>query len=192
MGGIGAIESTIDVQAYDENGVAKTTGGDFFFLHVEQLCFLSPGNYRCDLSLDQTNTKGLPILKLMTDNGDGTYSIKFTIYENGSISVSIVLARIGGLYAEYFNNAFLDGPNVLSRVDNTIDFDWSENLITAEAGDFVSAHWYGKLRAPITEEFTFIFNADDGFRFYFDTELLVDRWDTCCDEMMIRLNLVKD
>jgi hypothetical protein len=108
------------------------------------------------------------------------------------ISVSVVLARPGGLYGEYFNNAFLDGPTVLSRIDNYLDFDWGQDLITNEAGDFVSAHWYGKIRAPVTEEFTFIFNGDDGFRFYFETELLVDRWDTCCDEMQVRLNLVKD
>lgn len=96
----------------------------------------------------------------------------------------------GGLYAEYFNNAFIDGPNVLNRIDNTINFHWGQDLITNEANNFVSAHWYGTLRAPTTEEFTFIFNADDGFRFYFNTELIVDRWDTCCDEMTIRLDLV--
>ena len=65
-------------------------------------------------------------------------------------------------------------------------------MITNEAGDFVSAHWYGKLRPPVTEEFTLIFNGDDGFRFYIDTVLMVDRWDTCCDEMTIRMDLVKD
>jgi len=108
------------------------------------------------------------------------------------ISVSVVLARPGGLYAEYFNNAFLDGPTVLSRIDNFLDFNWGQDLITKEAADFVSAHWYGKIRAPATEEFTLILNGDDGFRFYFETKLLVDRWDTCCDEMQVRLNLIKD
>jgi len=118
IGGRGGVTSTVSIQALDESGAAKTTGGDFFFLHVEQLCQTSPGNYRCDLNAQNTNIQGVPIIKLFTDNGDGTYSATYLIREAGKISVSVVLARQGGMYAEYFNNAFLDGPNVLSKVDN--------------------------------------------------------------------------
>ena len=65
-------------------------------------------------------------------------------------------------------------------------------MVTQEAGDFVSIHWYGKLRAPLSEDFTFILSGDDSFRFWFDNELVVDRWDSCCDDMTIRLTLVQD
>lgn len=61
--------------------------------------------------------------------------------------------------------------------------------MTEEASDFTSIHWYGKLKAPSSEDFTFIFNGDDGFRFYLDHQLLVDRWESCCDEMQIVLTL---
>jgi hypothetical protein len=56
----------------------------------------------------------------------------------------------------------------LTKVDNIMNFNWTDSLITAEAGYFVSAHWYGKLLAPATEDFTFILNGNDGFRFYLD------------------------
>ena len=79
----------------------------------------------------------------------------------------------------------------LSRVDNYMNFTWMEGLITGEASEFVSVQWYGKLLAPTSEDFTFIFRGDDGFKFYFDNKLLVDRWDSCCDEMLISINLVE-
>ena len=60
----------------------------------------------------------------MTDNSDGTYRVEYTIPQDGTVTVSIVLAAQGGLYAEYFNNAFLDGAPALTRVDSSMDFSW--------------------------------------------------------------------
>ena len=135
---------------------------------------------------------GLPIVIQMADNSDGTYSTTYNVLQEGTVTISVLLMRQGGLSAEYFNNAFLDGVPAMQRVDNFLDYDWGDNLITQEAGDFVSIHWYGKLKAPYTEDVTFIFSGDDGFRFYFEQELVIDRWNSCCDEMRIRLSLVQD
>lgn len=33
----------------------------------------------------------------------------------------------------------MSGVPTLSKVDNSFDFDWSDGMITPEAGDFVSA-----------------------------------------------------
>jgi hypothetical protein len=103
----------------------------------------------------------------MTDNANGSYEATYVINRSGDITVSVVLARIGGLYAEYFDNAFLDGVPSLQKVDNHMAFDWKDGLITAYSGDFVSAQWYGKILAPSTESYTFILTGDDGFKFYF-------------------------
>ena len=66
----------------------------------------------------------------MTDNNDGTYTASYTIRRQGKVTTSVVLARKGGLYAEYFNNAFLSGVPVLTKVDNILRFDWSDKLVT--------------------------------------------------------------
>lgn len=60
----------------------------------------------------------------MTDNANGSYEASYVIDRSGDITVSVVLARIGGLYAEYFDNAFLDGVPAFSRIDNFMSFDW--------------------------------------------------------------------
>jgi len=88
--------------------------------------------------------------------------------------------QLGGIYAEYFNNVFMDGIPEVSRVDKTIDFNWGNGLITPDGADFVSVRWYSKVKPPFTEEYTFIVDADDGVRVYFDGVLKIDRWDKCC------------
>lgn len=188
---LGAVTNSVTVQAVDEDGNDRTEGGDIFFLLVEQLCYITD-NFRCDLSLNQDAVVGIPIVKQLIDNNDGTYYVDYTIQEAGTVTVSVVLMRKGGLYAEYFNNAFLDGVPVITQVDSFLSYDWDEGLITEEAGDFVSIHWYGKLRPPHSEDYTLIFTGDDGFRFYFENELSIDRWDTCCDDMTVRLSLEAD
>ena len=66
----------------------------------------------------------------MTDKGDGTYTASYTISRQGIVTTSVVLARKGGLYAEYFNNAFLSGVPTLTKVDNVMNFNWSTSLVT--------------------------------------------------------------
>ena len=73
-----------------------------------------------------------------------------------------------------------------------MSFNWTSDLITNEASEFVSIQWYGMLKAPLTEDFTFILSGDDGFRFYLNEELVIDRWDSCCDDMLYNIPLVKD
>ena len=132
------------------------------------------------------------IYQQLTDNGDGTYETTYTVSIDGTVTLSAFIAKNGGLYAEYFNNAFLDGTPTSTGIDNEIDFDWDTDLVTAEAADFVSARWVGKVRASITEEFTFILHADDGIRLYLQGELVIDRWDECCDDATYTVKLTQD
>lgn len=179
------------VQAYSEEGQIKTTGGDYYFLHVDDLCYVTD-NYQCVLSQNNYALEEVPIYTQMTDNGDGTYFANYTIARESQVTVGIIIARQGGLYAEYFNNAFLSGVPTVTQVDNFFDFQWGENLVTPEAGDFVSIHWFGKLLAPHSEDFTFKLSGDDGFRMYLEGVLVIDRWDTCCDDMTLTIALTKD
>jgi hypothetical protein len=96
---------------------------------VENLCYVGD-NYRCDLSLEGNDYTELPVFREMVDLGDGSYTATYVINRVGKVSVSIVLASQGGLYGEYFNNAFLDGQPIKTQQDNTINFDWRDGLLT--------------------------------------------------------------
>jgi hypothetical protein len=83
-------------------------GGGLFFLHVENVCLVTD-NYRCDATDTGSDYTELPQFERMSDTNDGSYTASYTINRVGDVTVSVVLARPGGLYAEYFNNAFLSG-----------------------------------------------------------------------------------
>jgi len=97
----------------------------------------------------------------------------------------------GGLYGEYYNNAFIDGVPAITRNDPKIDFDWGLGLITNDVANFVSIRWSGMVFSPSTEEYTFILRADDGVRLYFQGVLVIDRWESCCDDITVTLPLVQ-
>jgi mannan endo-1,4-beta-mannosidase len=123
---------------------------------------------------------------------DGTqYSAELLINREGNVTVSVVLGRRGGLWAEYFNNVFLSGIPALQRVDSVMNFNWSSGTVTPSSGDYVSVHWYGNLLAPASEDFTFVLSGDEGFRFKLKGKLLIDRWETCCDDMTVTVPLVR-
>jgi hypothetical protein len=48
------------------------------------------------------------------------------------------------------------------------------------------------LRAPHSETYTFFISGDDGFRVFIDMVLKVDRWNTCCDDMTMVLDLTQN
>lgn len=49
--------------------------------------------------------------------------------------------------------------------------------------------WYTKVFAPLSEEYTFILEADDGVRVYFNGNLQIDRWNTCCADQTFTVSL---
>jgi hypothetical protein len=57
-------------------------------------------------------------VKEMTETTAGNFEADYTIFRDGQVTVSVVLARKGGLWAEYFNNAFLNGEPALRKVDS--------------------------------------------------------------------------
>lgn len=149
-----------------EDGTPQQSGGGSFFLHVENECLVTD-NYRCDQTDTGSSYTELPYFIPLTDHANGSYSTDYTIRREGVVTTSVVLARQGGFYAEYFNNAFLSGVPTLTKIEDNLAFDWQEGLITPEAGEFASIHFYGKIRAPKSEDYTFVLSGDEGFRFYF-------------------------
>ena len=69
----------------------------------------------CELSASSQNLSGLPIIKKMSDNGDGTYSANYLLTQTGSVTVSVELmskSSSGGAYVEYFDNINVLGAPV--------------------------------------------------------------------------------
>lgn len=82
-----------------------------------------------------------------------------------------------GLKAEFFRGTQLAGEPLLTRVDETVDFNWVDGSPDAKvpANDF-SARWTGMLVPPKTGKYTIAVTADDGVRVYVDGKRIINDW----------------
>ncbi|MFN7329213.1 MAG: PQQ-dependent sugar dehydrogenase, partial [Bacteroidota bacterium] len=84
-----------------------------------------------------------------------------------------------GLTANYFNTNGRNFPTTptLTRIDPTINFDWSTGSPANGVGaDFFTARWTGEIEAPLNGVYNFFTESDDGVRLWVDNQLLVDKW----------------
>lgn len=158
------VPSTVSVQAYGTDGIARTTGGETFYLKIEQLCTVS-GSTCCTLSAFQDSVPGLPIEVTMQDNGDGTYEHTYLITGGGgTITLSISVLTEGGAYAEYYTNSSLSGSPSYCFAEGPIDNNWGGGVVTPTSqADSVSARWTGYIYPPTTETYQFEILHDDQF-----------------------------
>jgi beta-glucosidase len=82
----------------------------------------------------------------------------------------------GGLKAEFFNNLNLEGKPVLTRTDEMVNFWWNGKPDERVNEDVFSVRWTGIVKAPQSGEYIFDITSDDGIRFYFEDQLLIEDW----------------
>lgn len=105
-------------------------------------------------------------------------------------SLAAMFSAIGGpgtgLRGEYYNDASnaayplvnpFAGSPVLTRTDTVVDFNWgSGSPGSAVTPNFFSVKWTGKIKAPVTGNYTFTVVGDDGVRFFLNGAKLIDGW----------------
>ncbi len=91
---------------------------------------------------------------------------------------SRVLLAGTGLKGEYFDNADLTNYK-FTRTDATLNFNFGASAPDASMGaDQYSMRWTGQIEAPVSGNFTFYINQDDGFRAWGASYLAVDHFVT--------------
>lgn len=102
----------------------------------------------------------------------------------GNLSVSkkpgtkfdITKAQGDGFKAEYYNGSNFE-QKVFTRVEKTIGFAlYGRGPDPRIDPGYFSVRWTGKVYAPETGTYTFIFVADDGVRLWVNKKLVIDRW----------------
>ena len=113
---------------------------------------------------------------------NGVFTVKLAVNgANGSVqaekdSYITVGPTTGGLSAQYFLGLNF-GSLALSRIDSTVDFDWSTGSPGGSLpNDGYSARWTGQVQPQFTENYTFYTTTDDGARLWVNDQLLVDSW----------------
>lgn len=89
---------------------------------------------------------------------------------------SLPLWAQGGLKGDYYRGTTFD-QKVQTRIDATINFDWSTHASLLELdGSYYSIRWTGELRAPVSGQYTFYCQVDDGIKVWVGKQLLIDEW----------------
>jgi len=82
-----------------------------------------------------------------------------------------------GLKGEYFNNRELNGDPVLTRTDDSVNFDWGAFSPGPEVKpQEFSVRWTGKLSTPVSGKYTLGAVGNGGFRIYLDGKVLVEEF----------------
>jgi len=115
----------------------------------------------------------------------GTHQLRVEYFEfGGGARAEFTYERIGdavptegGYNAEYFDNRDLAGAPVLTRSDNTVDFNWGGGAPadTVPADNF-SARWTRSVTVAEESAYAFTATGDDGFRLLVDGQPVIDKW----------------
>src|ERR1041385_3700987 len=104
----------------------------------------------------------------LADWNDKTTSLK--------VRAIVVNGTGDGLTGNYYNGMNFETP-VLSRKDNTINFDWGtgspDPVLQADA---FSVRWTGQIQPKYSETYTFYLNSDNGRRLWINNQLVIDKW----------------
>jgi hypothetical protein len=83
-----------------------------------------------------------------------------------------------GLRGTYFQGTGLAGAPLLSRVDQTVNFNWASGSPAPGVvpNDQFSVRWEGQVEARSDELYTFHVTHDDGARLWVNDQLIIDNW----------------
>ena len=116
--------------------------------------------------------------------------VKAKAFKAGSVASSVASATFvsnlalgtgtgltGAYYSNHYpTNAFSGSPN-LTRVDATVNFDWSGGSPDASiSADHFTVRWTGDVQPLFSETYMFYTRTDDGARLWVNNQLLIDKW----------------
>ncbi len=141
------------------NSCSIPTGGGSGWVNPFETCSVLEG---------LTNTEGYKIVSI---DDVRTTSLEGKFYTSNNL-------KTAGLKAEYFNNKNLSGEPVMTRVENSIRYNWKmaspkKGVVNA---DKFSIRWSGVFKSSHDEELELVLGGDDGYRMFIDDEEVISSW----------------
>jgi glucose/arabinose dehydrogenase len=141
---------------------------------LDKWIFQGPTTYTVNVGL----TQGSHHVVLEYFDASGAAIAKFR-YEPTSEPAPPLSPPTDSYAAEYFDNRDLTGTPVLTRNDDTVDFDWGAGGPGGGVPtDNFSARWTRALDVAAPSSYRFTVTADDGFRLFVDGQKILDKWTT--------------
>jgi beta-glucosidase len=139
--------------------------------------YSGPGNHKISIMEGLAKRAGNKI-KINYAPGPSRQYRNWDFVPSGYLSTTKDGKIVNGLRGEYFNNVDLSGTPVLTRIDESIRFQWT--LFSPDPErinyDFFSARWTGKIKSPVSGKVTIGIDGNDGYRLYIGNKLILDNW----------------
>lgn len=131
-----------------------------------------------------TGIEPVSIVEGLKNRAGNSVSINYSLgCKRDPVSFNVVPAKflstasgIQGLDAEYFDNISFTGKPVISRTDETINFQWT--LFGPDPAkmdyDFYSVRWQGFISYPADTIINIGIDGNDGYQLFIDNTLLID------------------
>ena len=135
----------------------------------------STGGYQTWTSVEKqvTLTAGTHIMRYYVDAASGGVNMNKFVFTSAGAPL---LGTGTGLTGNYFNGINFE-TNVLTRVDETINFNWeASSPDEAINNDNFSVRWTGAIEPLYSENYTFYINSDNGRRLWINNQLIIDKW----------------
>lgn len=126
------------------------------------------------------------LIRLRAKNTDGPGR-----WSQAVMASTLSLGTGSGLEGKYYDNVDFSSYR-FSRIDKTINFDWSASSPSGILSDSTySVRWAGLIEPRYSESYTFTISANDGIRLWVNNQLLIDHWtDHAVNEYSGSINLV--
>lgn len=167
----------------------RTTGFSIHLTDELGLTSKDPTVYRIDLIPDRAPTVRIthPLRREELVTSAATLVVGFDAADDFALGQARIRYRMNlpedersdftGLTAAYFNNDKLEGTAVRG-IDGPINFTWGKNDRPAAGLDRerFSARWTGVIVPPVSGQYVFIVECDDGQRLWINDQLLTEQW----------------
>ncbi len=122
-----------------------------------------------------TTSSDIGITPINTTKSSQT-SLAPELLTTNSLPIPPVIGTGTGLLGQYYNGLSFDSLQ-LTRIDPTIDFNWSLGSPGGAIGtDRFSVRWTGKIQPLYSEVYTLYVRSDDGTRLWINGKLIIDDW----------------
>jgi hypothetical protein len=131
-----------------------------------------------------TFSNGAALATTATFSATGTYVLRLSVSDGAltstdDLTVIVNQALSPGLTGQYFNDPG-DGTHFatlkLTRVDNSVNFNWSGSPGTGVNSNNFSVRWTGQVQAPVSGNFVFTTVSNDGIRVWVNGQQVINNW----------------